>query len=141
AGRRRLRLEGEELAYESLVIATGGAPRRLPFLRGANVHELRTLADLRRLRPQLLPGTRLAIVGAGFIGQEVAATARGLGLEVTLIEALAAPLEPVVGPRLGRWFGELHAAEGVRVLTGAALDSARGAERVEELVLADGRRV
>lgn len=142
ARRRRVRLDsGEELAYESLVIATGGAPRRLPFLAGPNVHELRTLADLRRLRTQLVPGARLAIVGAGFIGQEVAATARGRGLEVTVIEALPTPLEPIVGPRLGRWFAELHAAEGVRVLTGAALDSARGAERVEELLLADGRRI
>ncbi|MDX6622486.1 MAG: hypothetical protein QOE75_418 [Solirubrobacterales bacterium] len=142
ARRRRVRLEsGGELAYESLVIATGGAPRRLPFLAGANVHELRTLADLRRLRAQLRPGARLALVGAGFIGQEVAATARGLGLEVTVIEALPAPLEPIVGPRLGRWFAALHAEEGVRVLTGVALDSVRGGERVEELVLADGRRI
>lgn len=142
ARRHRVRLgDGEELAYESLVIATGGAPRRLPFLAGDNVHELRTLADLRRLRGQLLPGARLAIVGAGFIGQEVAATARGLGLEVTVVEALATPLEPIVGPRLGRWFAELHAEEGVRVLTGAALDSTRGDGRVEQLVLADGRRI
>jgi len=142
ARRRRVRFEGgEEIAYESLVIATGGAPRRLPFLAGANVHELRTLGDLRRLRSQLVPGARLAIVGAGFIGQEVAATARGLGLDVTVIEALPAPLQPIVGPRLGRWFAELHAAEGVRVLTGAALDSASGSGRVEELALADGRRI
>lgn len=142
ARRRRVRLDGgEELAYASLVIATGGAPRRLPFLAGDNVHELRTLADLRRLRSQLAPGARLAIVGAGFIGQEVAATARGLGLEVTVIEALEVPLAPIVGPRLGRWFTDLHAAEGVRVLTGAALDSTRGADRVEELLLADGRRI
>ena len=142
ARRRRVRLDGgEELTYESLVIATGGAPRRLPFLTGANVHELRTLADLRRLRAQLVPGARLAIVGAGFIGQEVAATARGLGLEVTVIEALPLPLQPIVGPRLGRWFADLHTEEGVRVLTGAALDSVRGADRVEELLLADGRRI
>lgn len=142
ANRRRVRLDrGEELAYESLVIATGGAPRRLPFLSGANVHELRTLADLRRLRAQLVPGARLAIVGAGFIGQEVAATARGLGLEVTVVEALPVPLQPIVGSRLGRWFADLHTEEGVRVLTGAALDSARGTDRVEELLLADGRRI
>jgi len=142
ARHRRVRLDGgEELGYESLVIATGGAPRRLPFLTGANVHELRTLADLRRLRAQLVPGARLAIVGAGFIGQEVAATARGLGLEVTVIEALPLPLQPIVGPRLGRWFADLHTEEGVRVLTGAALDSVRGADRVEELLLADGRRI
>ena len=83
---------GVELGYEKLLIATGGAARRLPFLEGyENVHALRTLADARRLHAELLPGARLAIVGAGFIGQEVAATARRLGVEVTMIEALADP--------------------------------------------------
>lgn len=142
-GRRRVVLgSGDSLPYENLVIATGGEPRRLPFLAGANVHELRTLADLRRLRQDLVAGSRLAIVGAGFIGQEVAATARALGAEVTVVEALPVPLEPIVGPRLGRWFAELHRDEGVRIIAGAALESARGGgDRVEELVLADGRRI
>ena len=141
--RRRVTLSsGDALPYENLVIATGGEPRRLPFLAGANVHELRTLADLRRLRRDLVAGSRLAIVGAGFIGQEVAATARALGAEVTIVEALPVPLEPIVGPQLGRWFAELHQEEGVRIIAGAALQSARGGGgRVEELVLADGRSV
>jgi NADPH-dependent 2,4-dienoyl-CoA reductase/sulfur reductase-like enzyme len=141
--RRRVDLgSGAALLYENLVVATGGVPRRLPFLAGANVHELRTLADLRRLRRDLVAGSRLAIVGAGFIGQEVAATARGLGVEVTVVEALPVPLEPIVGSRLGRWFAELHQEEGVRILAGAALESVRGGgDRVEELVLADGRRL
>ncbi len=142
AARRLALAGGASLPYENLVVATGGEPRRLPFLAAANVHELRTLADLRGLRADLRSGSRLAIVGAGFIGQEVAATARGLGVEVTVIEALPVPLEPVVGPRLGRWFAELHREEGVRILAGAGLAGARGgAGRVEELVLADGRRV
>jgi NADPH-dependent 2,4-dienoyl-CoA reductase/sulfur reductase-like enzyme len=141
--RRRVALStGGSLAYENLVIASGGEPRRLPFLAGANVHALRTLADLRRLRRDLVAGSRLTIVGAGFIGQEVAATARGLGLEVTVVEALPLPLEPILGSRLGRWFADLHQEEGVRILTGAALEGARGGgDRVEELLLADGRRV
>lgn len=141
--RRRVTLDsGASLPYENLVVATGGEPRRLGFLTGTNVHELRTLADLRRLRRALASGSRLAIVGAGFIGQEVAATARALGVEVTVVEALPVPLEPVVGPRLGRWFAELHEEEGVRILAGAALEGARGGGgRVEELVLAGGRRV
>lgn len=140
---RLVRLDsGATLAYEKLLIATGGAPRRLPFLEGyENVHYLRTLADARRLRAALTPGARLAVVGAGFIGQEVAATARGLGLEVTMIEALETPLAPILGVELGRWFAELHLEEGVRVITGAMLEGARGAGRVEELVLADGRRL
>ncbi len=137
---RRLRLDsGSELSYAKLLIATGGAARRLPFLEGfENVHYLRTLADARRLRGELTAGARLAIVGAGFIGQEVAATARRLGVEVTMIEALEMPLAPILGAELGAWFAELHRDEGVRVLTGAMLEGARGSGRVEELVLADG---
>jgi NADPH-dependent 2,4-dienoyl-CoA reductase/sulfur reductase-like enzyme len=142
-GARRLRLDsGAELPYEKLLIATGGGARRLPFLEGyENVHYLRTLADARRLRGELRAGARLAIVGAGFIGQEVAATARRLGAEVTMLEALEVPLAPILGAEVGGWFAGLHAEEGVRVLTGAMLEGARGADRVEELVLADGRRL
>ena len=141
---RTVRLDsGLELGYDKLLIATGSAARRLPFLAGfENVHALRTLADARALRQELVPGARLAVVGAGFIGQEVAATARKLGVEVTMIEALETPLAPVLGAELGAWFAGLHLSEGVRVLTGAMLESARGrAGRVEELVLAGGERV
>ncbi len=141
---RTVRLDsGPELGFEKLLIATGSAARQLPFLKGfENVHALRTLGDARRLREELQPGARLAIVGAGFIGQEVAATARKLGVEVTMIEALDTPLAPILGAELGAWFAELHLGEGVRVLTGAMLESARGrAGRVEELVLADGTKV
>jgi NADPH-dependent 2,4-dienoyl-CoA reductase/sulfur reductase-like enzyme len=143
-GRRTVRLDsGAELGYGKLLIATGGGARRLPFLAGfENVHYLRTLEDARRLRRELVPGARLAVVGAGFIGQEVAATVRGLGAEVTMIEALPTPLAPILGAELGAWFAELHRGEGVRVLTGAMLKSARGrGGRVEELALADGSAV
>jgi NADPH-dependent 2,4-dienoyl-CoA reductase/sulfur reductase-like enzyme len=133
---------GAELPYEQLLIATGGSARRLPFLEGyENVHYLRTLADARKLREELRPGARLAIVGAGFIGQEVAATARRLGVEVTMLEALETPLAPILGEEIGGWFAGLHLDEGVRVMTGAMLDGARGNGRVEELILVDGRRV
>jgi NADPH-dependent 2,4-dienoyl-CoA reductase/sulfur reductase-like enzyme len=133
---------GACLGYEKLLIATGGVPRRLPFLDGyENVHYLRTLGDARRLRAELAPGAHLAIVGAGFIGQEVAATARQLGVEVTMVEALETPLAPIVGAELGRWFAELHRDEGVRVIVGAMLEGARGGARAEELILADGRRL
>jgi NADPH-dependent 2,4-dienoyl-CoA reductase/sulfur reductase-like enzyme len=140
---RAVRFEGgRELGYERLLIATGSAARRLPFLEGyENVHALRTLADARALRRELTPGARLAVVGAGFIGQEVAATARGLGVEVTMIEALATPLEPILGSEIGAWFADLHRSEGVRVMTGAMLSGARGNGRVEELVLESGERV
>jgi 3-phenylpropionate/trans-cinnamate dioxygenase ferredoxin reductase subunit len=139
---RLLLAGGESLAYGRVVIATGGSPRRLPFLEGfENVHYLRDRADARRLRGELARGGRLAIIGAGFIGQEVAATALGLGVEVTVIEALRLPLVPILGAELGRWFADLHLDEGARLLTGAMLADARGGERVEELVLADGTRI
>ena len=140
---RRLRLDsGDELPYGKLLIATGGGARRLPFLEGyENVHYLRTLDDARRLRGELRAGARLAIVGAGFIGQEVAATARRLGAEVTMLEALETPLAPILGAAVGGWFAGLHVEEGVTVLTGAMLEGARGGERVEQLALADGRRL
>ena len=88
------------------------------------MHELRTVADAARLRSALAPGARLAIVGGGFVGLEVAATARRLGVEVTVIEAAAAPLARVLGPSLGDWFAALHRAEGVRVELGSGLEAA-----------------
>jgi len=141
---RSVRLDsGAELGYDSLLIATGGSARRLPFLAGfENVHSLRTLEDAGRLRAGLQPGARLAVVGAGFIGQEVAATARKLGAEVTMIEALETPLAPILGKRLGRWFADLHRDEGVRVLTGAKLEGGVGRNgRLERLLLAGGRTI
>jgi 3-phenylpropionate/trans-cinnamate dioxygenase ferredoxin reductase subunit len=145
APRRVLLDDGDALVYDELIVATGAHPRRLPALAGRpNVHVLRTLADTRALRDALVPGVRLAIVGAGFVGQEVAATARRLGADVTLIEAAAAPLEHVLGARLGSWFADLHREEGVRVELGAALTGAlpvvAGAP-VRALELADGRRI
>jgi NADPH-dependent 2,4-dienoyl-CoA reductase/sulfur reductase-like enzyme len=140
---RRLELDsGRVLHYGELLIATGAAPRSLPVLEGfTNAHPLRTLDDARRLRTELAPGARLAIVGAGFIGQEVAATAVAAGAQVTMIEAMPLPLAGLLGDRIGRWLAELHAAAGVRVLLSAQLTGARGNGRVEELLLAGGRTV
>ena len=141
---RRVTLEdGAELGYDELIIATGSRPRRLPMFAGRpNVHVLRTLEDADDLRAALAPGARLAIIGAGFVGQEVAATARGLGVEVTLIEAAEVPLAHVLGPRLGGWFADLHRSEGVAVELGVSVTDARPAVAgapVTELVLSDGR--
>lgn len=132
---------GDRYPYDRLLIATGGAARRLPFLDHENVHVLRDVADARGLRAALAPGVRLAIVGAGFIGQEVAATARGLGAEVTLIEALPTPLASILGEEIGGWFADLHREAGVDVRLGAALAEAHGGAAVEELVLADDGRI
>ncbi len=140
AKRRRVRLDdGGELAYEDLVIATGSAPRILPQLEGySNVHYLRTIADARRLRSELRKGVRLAIVGAGFIGQEVASTARAAGAEVTIVEALPAPLGAVLGERIGRTLMGMHADQGIDVRLSTKLEGARGNGSVEELQLSGG---
>ena len=134
--------DGSELAYDKLLIATGSVARRLPTLEGyANVHELRTLADARGLRTELQRGARLAIIGAGFIGQEVASTARKAGAEVTIVEALPAPLAGILGEDVGHWFAGLHSDEGVEMRLATMLEGARGNGTVEELVLSGGERL
>lgn len=134
---------GRELGYDRLLIATGARPIELPGTREYdNVHVLRSAADARRLGGELRPGTRLAIVGAGFIGQEVAASARSLGVEVTVIEAAPAPLVGLLGEELGGWFARMHREEGVRVLLGQQVAGFRGTgPLLEACVLADGSEV
>jgi NADPH-dependent 2,4-dienoyl-CoA reductase/sulfur reductase-like enzyme len=117
--------DGRRLRYDQLLVATGALPRTLP---GVDGHVLRTLDDAERLRESLGPGTRLAVVGAGFIGQEVASTATKLGAHVTLFEAMAAPLAHVVGEEIGDWFTRLHRRHGVEVRTGTTFDPARARE-------------
>ncbi len=132
---------GHTLRYDKLLIATGSRPRMLPLLVGyENVSELRTIDDAVRLRRTLGPGVRLAIVGAGFIGMEVAATARKLGVEVTMIEAATSPLSSVLGARIGRWFAELHHSEGVEVITDRTVTGVSGQGDVTSLHLS-GERV
>lgn len=111
--------DGTRLRYDRLLIATGAAPRTLP---GVDAHVLRTLDDAARLRDALGPGTRLAVVGAGFIGQEVASTALEVGAQVTLFEAMAAPLAHIAGEQVGAWFAHLHRRHGVEVRTNAPFD-------------------
>lgn len=134
--------DGQALRYEKLLIATGSTARSLRLLDGySNVHGLRTLADVKRLRAELRPGARLALVGAGFIGLEAAATARGLGVEVAVIEALPAPLAGILGADVGARFARLHRDEGIELRLDARLEAARGNGRVEELCLAGGERL
>ena len=133
---------GRALRFGSLLIATGSRPRTLPMLDGySNAGVLRTLDDALALRHRIARGGRLAVVGAGFIGLEAAATARRLGMEVTIVEALDAPLAAVLGAGLGAWFAELHRSEGVEVLLSARVERVRGRRRVQALVLAGGREV
>ena len=140
--RRVVTTRGRRLGAQHVLIATGSEPRVLAQLDGySNVHTLRTLADAAALRAVIAPGARLAIVGAGFIGQEVAATARSAGAHATLIEALPVPLLRLLGPRLGEWFAGLHRDQGVDVALGVSVAAVHGAGRVDALALADGRLV
>ncbi|HWC26432.1 MAG TPA: FAD-dependent oxidoreductase [Solirubrobacteraceae bacterium] len=144
AAARRVRLgDGEELRYDRLLIATGARARTLPGSEGyENVGVLRSAADAVALRARLRPGARLVIVGAGFIGLEVAATARALGTEVTVVDAAAAPLLAIVGPQLGAWFAAVHREEGVRVRVGTGIEGFDAAgDSVRAVRLGDGTRV
>jgi 3-phenylpropionate/trans-cinnamate dioxygenase ferredoxin reductase subunit len=134
--------DGSTISYEKLVIATGARPRTLPLFDGyANVSTLRKLEDSRLLRRLLGQGSRLAVIGAGFIGQEVAAAARAAGVDVAVIELESLPLVGLLGPELGRWFAELHFAEGVELILGDVVSSISGEDRIESLTLSDGRSV
>ncbi len=130
---------GETLNFDGLVLATGAHPRTLPGLRELDgVFVLRTLDDCLAMRARLEPGCRVVVVGAGFIGSEVAATCRGLGLEVTVIEALPVPMVRGVGELVGRRCARLHADHGVRLQLGTGVTALAGEHRVEAVVLADG---
>ena len=135
--------DGDTLPFDGVVLATGAAPRRIPGWPDlGGVHVLRTLDDCLALRADLTaaPG-RVAVVGAGFIGCEVAATARGLGLDVTVVEPLPAPCIRGLGEQMGGFVADLHRDHGVDLRLGAVVEGVDGTERVERLHLADGTTV
>jgi NADPH-dependent 2,4-dienoyl-CoA reductase/sulfur reductase-like enzyme len=114
--------DGTILDYDALVVATGVRARRLPDTDGiAGVRTLRTLPDALALKERLRPGRHLVIVGAGFVGAEVAATARALGVRVTLLESSPVPLALAVGEEAGRFLTSLHHEHDVTIHTGAAV--------------------
>ena len=135
----------EELAFDGIVLACGAAARRLPGTDHiAGVHVVRSLRDSLELRAEL-EGTpsRVAVIGAGFIGAEVASSCRARGLEVTLVEALPFPLERILGPEIGAVCAEVHRANGVDLRCGVGVDrlltdTVDGVERVRGLALTDG---
>jgi len=141
---RRVALDtGEDLAFDGLVIATGATPRTVPVPDGmAGVHTLRTLDDCLALRADLerRPG-RVVVVGAGFIGAEVAATCRERGAPVTMVEALPAPLARVLGEVIGGTCADLHRDHGVDVRTGVGVAGLAGGSRVEQVQLDNGSAV
>ena len=129
--------------FDGLVIATGARCRTMPGTDGlSGVHVLRSLDDCLALRADLEAGPqRVVVVGAGFIGAEVAATARGRGLEVTVVEALPTPLGRVLGDEMGSVCAEVHRDHGVDLRTGVGVDRIEGDHRVERVVLSDGATV
>lgn len=145
-GHRVERLDLARRTYEdgppadALVIATGARARALPGPTPPGVLTLRTAADADRLRTALEHARRLAIVGAGFVGAEVASTARGLGVDVTLIDLAPAPLSRVLGEEAGEVLAERYRAHGVELRMGVGLSriATSGDGRVEGLELADG---
>jgi 3-phenylpropionate/trans-cinnamate dioxygenase ferredoxin reductase subunit len=139
---RRISLSpGRELAYSQLVVCSGGRPRLPAALDCPGVLLLRELEDALALRDALERCSRLAVVGGGFIGAEVACAAAARGLDVTLVEALEQPLAGVLGPEVGARVAALHRANGVRVLAGVAVAAIRRRAGASELTLADGRSV
>jgi 3-phenylpropionate/trans-cinnamate dioxygenase ferredoxin reductase subunit len=143
AGRAVTLATGETLAYDRLLLATGSEPRRLSVAGAelAGVHHLRDLADADRIAAALQPGARAVIAGGGWIGMEVAASARRLGLEVAVVELAAVPLERALGREAGEFYAALHRDHGVALHTGVAVARVEGAGRVERVVLADGREL
>lgn len=134
---------GRSLPFDGLVIATGATPRRLLSLGDLEgVMTLRRLEDSVSLRHRLsASGVRLVVVGGGFLGMEVAATARGLGADVMVVEPLATPLARVLGPVIGRTIEALHRDNGVELRMGLGVDSVEGSDRVERVRLSDGTTV
>ena len=150
---RELTIEGPDglvnrQSFDTMVIATGAAARRLPDSAGiAGVHVVRTLADSLALRNELEAGpSRVVVIGAGFIGAEVASSCRKRGIDVTLVEALPLPLERVLGAEMGAVCAQVHIENGVdvRLSTGVLeIETAtvNGTERVVAVALSDGTRV
>jgi 3-phenylpropionate/trans-cinnamate dioxygenase ferredoxin reductase component len=134
--------DGTILGYGELVVATGLVPRRIPALPNLDgIRVLRSFDESLALRRHASAARRAVVVGAGFIGCEVAASLRGLGVEVTLVEPQPAPLASALGVQIGGLVARLHRAEGVDVRTEIGVADVRGDKHVDTVVLTDGTEV
>ncbi len=134
---------GDSIAFDGLVIASGASPRRLRDQRDlGGIHVVRSLDDALGLRADLDAGAeRVVVVGAGFIGAEVAATCRGRGHDVTIVEPLEQPLMRVLGTEIGAAVASVHRSQGVDLRLGVGVDALEGTDRIESVRLSDGSRV
>jgi len=135
---------GEELAYDSLLLTTGAEPRRIS-VPGADldgVHYLRTFSDCDALRERLGAGSgHVAVVGAGWIGSEFAASARGAGLEVTVIDPLMVPNERIFGAEIGEFYRDVHLRNGVEMVLEDGVEALEGDGAVSAVRTSKGRRI
>ena len=141
---RTVRLaDGGSVAYDKLLITTGSRVRRLdcPGADLAGIHFIRTIDDTLVLRPLLEKGSRVVVIGGGFIGLEVAARARTRGAHVTVVELADQVLARVADPAVGGLVADLHRANGVHIMTGATVERIDGNGRVAELVCTDGETI
>ncbi len=140
---KRIRLEGDEvIRYDRILVATGGRKRHLPF-PGADregVFDLRTVEDSERIQAAARAVGRVVVIGLGFIGCEVAASLRMLGLEVTAVDPAQAPLIRVLGPEVAGVIAALHQSHGVHLVLGDGVDRLEGSDRVERVVTKSGRQ-
>jgi 3-phenylpropionate/trans-cinnamate dioxygenase ferredoxin reductase component len=134
---------GQQLEYQKVLIATGGRNRRLEVAGAelSGIHYLRTVAECEVIKQEARPGRRAVVVGMGFIGCEVAASLRQLGVQVTSIFPGRAPLERVLGREVAETIGEIHRAKGVVLLAEDQIVGFEGSERVEAALTANGHRV
>lgn len=133
--------DGERLRYDRLLLTTGAQPRKLPIPGGGleGVLYLRSVDDSDATRERLIRGAAVVVIGAGWIGAEVAASARQRGLEVTVIDPMAVPLERVLGAEVGAIYRDIHTDHGVQMLLGTGVEAFEGATSVERVRTSDGR--
>ncbi len=140
----KITLEDEaQLEFDRLLLTTGSEPRRIP-IAGAEldgIHYLRAMADCDALKELLQEGARVAIVGSGWIGSEVAASAREKGLEVTVIDPLSVPYEMILGREIGEFYRDVHAQHGVKLLLGDGVERFEGEGRVARVRTTGGQTV